>query len=126
MESTNIKKSSALPEKDKKFFELEKAKFIIKDATNLDVAYAYEDLVFSEHGIFILQFHKQLPNTFLCWFNKDCVETERYAMFKSLTTSANLNQLKIVYKGKFEMSQPDSDQEISIKFTKALLYAHSS
>ena len=125
MKSTT-KESSTATEKDIKFFELEKAKFIIKDATNLDVAYAYEDLVFSEHGIFILQFHKQLPNTFLCWFNKDCVESERYAMFKSLTTTANLNQFKIVYKGKFEMSQPDSEQEIFIKFTKALLYAHSS
>ena len=59
MKSTT-KESSTASGNDIKFFELEKAKFIIKDATNLDVAYAYEDLVFSEHGIFILQFHKQL------------------------------------------------------------------
>ena len=124
---TEIKKeqSTIAPEKEVKFFELEKARFIIKDATGLDVAYAYEDLVFSEHGIYILQFHKQKSDTFLCWFNKDCVESERFAMFKSLTTSAGLNQIKLVYKGKFEMNQADGDEQISIKFTKAMMYAHS-
>jgi len=114
--------SSIAPEKEVKFYELEKARFIIKDATDLDVAYAYEDLVFSEHGIFILQFDKKTPNSFLCWFNIDCEEKERHSLFKSLTNTAILNKLKLVYKGKFEMIQKEGEQEIDIKFTKAFKY----
>lgn len=125
MTATAKNQSNITPNKEVKFYALEKARFIIKDATNMEVAYAYDDLVFSEHGIFILQFHKQLPNTFLCWFNTDCVESERFGMFKSLTTTAGLNKTKIVYKGKFEMGQAEGAEEISIKFTKALMYAHT-
>lgn len=114
--------SSIAPEKEVKFYELEKARFIIKDGTGLDVAYAYEDLVFSEHGIFILQFDKKKPDSMICWFNKDCVEADRHSLFKSLTNTATLNKIKMVYKGKFEMIQKDGEQEISIKFSKAFLY----
>ena len=114
--------SSIAPEKDVQFYELEKARFIIKDATGLDVAYAYEDLVFSEHGIFILQFDKTKPNCQICWFNKDCIEADRHSLLKSLTTTANLNGVKILYTGKFEMTQKEGEQEIAIKFTKAFMY----
>jgi hypothetical protein len=114
--------SSIAPEKEVKFYELEKARFIIKDATDLDVAYAYEDLVFSEHGIFILQFDKIRPETFICWFNKDCEEKKRHSLFKSLTNTALLNKIKLVYKGNFEMIQKDGEQEIDIKFTKTFKY----
>ena len=114
--------SSIAPEKEVKFYELEKARFIIKDATELDVAYAYEDLVFSEHGIFILQFDKKKADSFICWFNKDCLETERHLIFKSLTNTASLNKIKLVYQGKFEMIQKDGEKEIDIKFIKAFKY----
>jgi hypothetical protein len=38
--------------------DLEKIRFIINEATGLDLAYAYDDLVFSEHGVFIVQFEE--------------------------------------------------------------------
>jgi len=117
--------SSIAPEKDVQFYELEKARFIIKDATDLDVAYAFEDLVFSEHGIFILQFDKKQQDSFICWFNKDCEEKERFSFFKSLTNTAILNKIKLVYKGKFEMTQKDGEEEIDIKFSKAFKYMGS-
>jgi hypothetical protein len=34
---------------------IEKIRFIIKDATGLDVMYAYEDLFFAEHGVFLIK-----------------------------------------------------------------------
>jgi len=114
--------SSIAPDNEIKFYDLEKARFIIKDATQLDVAYAYEDLVFSEHGIFILQFDKKKHDAMFCWFNKDCVEKERFSLFKSLTNTAILNKVKLVYKGNFEMTQKDGNEEIDIKFTKAFKY----
>jgi hypothetical protein len=102
--------------KDKiKFYELEKVKFIVKDACGIDIAYAYEDLVFSEHGLFIIQFlenSKELG----CWFNKECLEPNKVQMYNSLAKSATLNKLELKYKGKFEMSQKANSEEIDIQF----------
>lgn len=98
------------------FYELEKVRFIIKDGCGLDVAYAYDDLVFSEHGIFILQFVNSSTRSMDCWFNKDCIESDRLSLLKSLTNSANLNKIEIVYKGNFEMIQQDGKEQIDIRF----------
>ncbi len=98
------------------FYDLELVRFLIKDGSGLDIAYAYEDLVFSEHGIFILQFINESSQNFNCWFNKDCNETNRKNIFNSLTKSALLNGFEIVFKGKFEMSQKTGDQQIDIQF----------
>ena len=103
------------PEKTILFFNLEKVRFIIKDGSGLDIAYAYEDLVFSEHGIFIFQFDATSENTFYCWFNKDCIENDRIAILSSLIKSAILNKVCIIYKGKFELIQKDNEQ-ISVNF----------
>jgi len=105
--------------KDKiEFYELEKVKFIVKDACGIDIAYAYEDLVFSEHGLFIIQFQ---PNSkeLGCWFNKECIETSKVTMFNSLAKSCTLNGMELKYKGKFEMSQKDGKDEIDIQFKEA-------
>jgi hypothetical protein len=100
------------------FYKLEKVKFIVKDACGIDIAYAYEDLVFSEHGLFIIQF--QLNTKELgCWFNKECTETSKVSMFNSLAKSSTLNGLELKYKGKFEMSQKDGKDEIDIQFKEA-------
>ena len=107
--------------KEVQFYELDKVRFIIKEATDLDVAYAYEDLVFSEHAIFIIQFDIK-PNSLICWFNEECVETERHSIFKSLTSHSTANGMKIAYKGKFEMTQKDGEEQLSIKFKKVLKY----
>ena len=103
--------------KDKiEFYELEKVRFIVKDACEIDIAYAYEDLVFSEHGLFIIQF---LENTkeLGCWFNKECLETNKVNMFNALAKSATLNGLELKYKGKFELSQKEGKDEIDIQFS---------
>ncbi len=100
------------------FYELEKVRFITKDACGLDIAYAYEDLVFSEHGLFIIQFSKDGGNILDCWFNKDCIELNRINMFNSLAKSATLNGMEMSYKGKFEMTQKEGKEEIDIKFDK--------
>ena len=97
------------------FFNLEKIRFIIKDGSGLDTAYAYEDLVFSEHGIFIIQFDANNTNSFFCWFNKDCMDSNRISILDSLIKSAALNKAEIIYKGKFEMIQKE-DEQIAINF----------
>jgi len=115
MNKTNTVQPITSPEKTILFFNLEKVRFIIKDGSGLDIAYAYEDLVFSEHGIFIFQFDATSENTFYCWFNKDCIENDRIAILSSLIKSAILNKVCIIYKGKFELIQKD-DEQISVNF----------
>lgn len=117
MNKTKIAQSTIIPESDIVFYELEKVRFIIKDGSGIDIAYAYEDLVFSEHGIFIFQFDAKKADTIYCWFNQDCEETYRLSLLKSLNTSAALNHMTIVYKGKFDMIQKENEQ-ISVNFTE--------
>lgn len=107
---------SLAPEDKIIFYELEKVRFIMKDATGLDVGYAVEDLVFSEHGIYIIQFDGTDANRLLVFFNHECIESKRQLLLGKLVESAKLNGMKIVYKGKFEMSQAEGEENISLKF----------
>ncbi|MDD4968883.1 MAG: hypothetical protein PHT07_05595 [Paludibacter sp.] len=116
MNNTDNLQPITSPKNDIVFFNLEKLRFIIKDGTGLDIAYAYEDLVFSEHGIFIFQFDVNNPNTFYCWFNNDCIEKDRISLLNSLIKSAGLNKAVIMYKGKFEMNQQEGKEQISVNF----------
>jgi len=115
MKKTILEPASTAPDKKIEFYNLEKARFIIKDGSGLDIAYAYDDLVFSEHGIFIFQFDKNSTNTLNCWFNKDCNENDRISLLNSLIKSATLNKTEIIYKGRFEMIQKENEQ-ISVNF----------
>ena len=56
----------------------------IKNACGFDVAYAYNDLVFAERGLFIIQFPKNETKKLECWFNNDCDELNNVSLFNSL------------------------------------------
>jgi hypothetical protein len=99
-------------------YSLEKARFIIKDATNLDISYAYEDLVFSEHGLFILQFKDYEGSNFDCWFNHETNEMDEIRHFDSLVKTASLNAATISYQGHFSMDQSKNSDQINIQFLK--------
>ena len=97
-------------------FELEKIRFILKDACGLDIAYAYDDLVFAEHGLIVLQFTDKESTQFSCWFNAEMYEDNEIEMFDSLVKSASLNNATITYKGRFCMKQKVGTNEIDIEF----------
>lgn len=97
-------------------YELEKIRFIIKDACGIDVAYAYDDLVFAEHGLFLIQFLNNESTQLACWFNADVYESEEIKMFDSLVKSGSLNNVNITYKGRFCMKQKVGSHEIDIEF----------
>ncbi len=97
------------------FRNLDKVRFIIQEATKLDVAYAYEDLVFSEHGLFIIRFNDDDENILYCYFNKDCIADKQMQIQTTLTDVADLNGIKLYYKGKFEMNQKEGEDEFELK-----------
>jgi hypothetical protein len=97
-------------------YELEKVRFIIKDACDIDVGYAYDDLVFAEHGLFLIQFLDQAATKLACWFNNEMPESQEIRMFDSLAKTASLNNAVITYKGRFMMKQKSGSEEINIEF----------
>jgi hypothetical protein len=98
------------------FYELEKIRFIIKDACDLDISYAYEDLVFSEHGLFIIQSIQDNPSVLNVWFNKDCTEAFNDSTFRSLVATCAVNKMNINLKGTYILKQKKNSDEIDIKF----------
>lgn len=101
---------------DAQVYELEKVKFIIKDALQLDISYAYDDLVFSEHALVIIQFDKNDVNKLYCWFNTGTTEEFRVAAFESLGITCKLNRVKLENKGLFDINQKENGEELDIKF----------
>ncbi len=96
--------------------DLEKIKFIIKEATGLDLSYAYDDLVFSEHGIFILQFEESIENRLFCYFHKDCIANDMKLMIENLKSVGQNNGETIEFVSRFDMEQVEGKEEIQIKF----------
>lgn len=113
-----IHEAMMLPEDKIVFYELEKVRFVVKEGTGLDIAYAYEDLVFSDHALFIIQFDEHSTTQWNCWFNRECNKSDRNALLRSLTTSASLNMVQLIYKGTYEISETEGKEEITLKFQK--------
>ncbi|MBP1676189.1 MAG: hypothetical protein H6Q20_748 [Bacteroidetes bacterium] len=101
------------------FFEIEKVRFIMKDGCQLDISYAYEDLVFSEHSLFIIQFVKGSASDLNCWFNHECSEKYQTALFESLEITGKLNGMNLIRKGTFCLIDKPETEEIDIEFTAA-------
>jgi hypothetical protein len=96
--------------------ELEKVKMIIFEALGLDLGYAYDDLVFSEHGALIIQFDENDNRKLYGYFNIECFEDERLSMFEKLKTSAEKKGFDLSDGGQFNMEQLADKDEIKIEF----------
>lgn len=98
------------------FRDIEKVRFIIKDATGLDIMYAYEDLFFAEHGIFLIQTASDKTDALFCYFNIECGQENRQVLLKKLMITCGLNSIELIYKGTFEMKQNKGDETFSLIF----------
>ena len=96
------------------FRDLEKVRVIVKEATDLDIAYAYDDLVFPEHAAFLIQFDAESDTRFSCFFHQDCLPDAAADILENLKLSFKKQECKLVSKGSFTLNQ--KGQEIEIKF----------
>ncbi len=94
--------------------DLEKVRASIKEATDLDVAYAYDDLVFPEHAAFLIEFDAESDKKLYCHFHVDCLPDSRTEIFDQLTQSFKKRGCNLVSKGMFSLNQ--KGEEIEIKF----------
>jgi hypothetical protein len=98
------------------FRDLKKVRDIIMKATSLDVAYAYEDIVFPEHAVFMIKFDDTNENNFFCYFRIDCIGDDQKKLFTSLQNASHEKKCTIVSLGTFDLKQ--KGEEIEIKFYK--------
>jgi len=89
---------------------LEKVRAIIDAATGLEVAYAYEDLVFPDYTAFIIQFDDTKKNNFFCHFHEDCDEKE--TLFESLYKACLEDKSTLELKEDFKLLEKDEEVEI--------------
>jgi uncharacterized protein (DUF342 family) len=96
--------------------EIEKIRFIIQDATGLDIMYAYENIVFAEHGIYLIEVDMDDKNKLNCYFNVDFESDKRLLFLEKLMLTASLNGMVIVNRGTFEMKQNPEGETFSLSF----------
>ena len=84
--------------------------------TGLDISYAYDDLVFSEHSVFVLRFNELIPEKIHVYFNSDCIPEEAADIEKKLINAFKSGGFEPEVSGLFELKQIPDKEEIEIKF----------
>jgi hypothetical protein len=85
-------------------------------STGIDVTYAYDDLVFSEHSMFILRFDEKDVMKLYLHFNKDCNETEAAVMEKRLRIGGRIGGFEVERAGNYSIDQMEGKEELQIQF----------
>ncbi|MFW5657590.1 MAG: hypothetical protein ACOC0C_08230 [Bacteroidota bacterium] len=102
-----------------KYRNLDKVRFLLKEAAELDIMYAYDDLIFPEHGAFLIQYDDKNEHNYLCYFQKQCSEKDTTQLFSDLSRTFEDNDCNLILKGLFEMHQ--NDEEIELVFSDFIM-----
>jgi len=94
------------------FRDLELVRAAIKEATDLDITYAYDDLVFPEHVAFLVQYAADSDKKLYCYFHVDCFPESKTEILDQLTTSFKKRGCELTPKGSFSLSQKGEEFEI--------------
>jgi len=95
--------------------DLEAVRQIVNNATGLEITYAYDDLVFPDNGVFIIQFDESDKDNLFCYFQEECNPTDRKSIFASLANETSKKQATIELKGGYTLEQ--QGENIQIKFS---------
>jgi len=90
--------------------DLEKVRSIIDDATGLEIAYAYDDLVFPDYTAFIIQFDDKKSTNFFIYFHEDCDEKE--TLFENISKACAEKKCTLTQKGDFKLEQKGEEVEL--------------
>jgi hypothetical protein len=91
---------------------LEAVRVIIKEATGLDITYAYEDLVFPEHMAFLIQFDDSNDKNLFCFFRSDCNPDDKKELYKRMDQISTEKDFIMADKGIFQLKQKGDKVEI--------------
>lgn len=90
--------------------DLEAVRQILLEATGLEVAYAYDDLVFPEETLFILKYDEKNVNHLFCYFHKDFELQARGNVMDVLMEKAEKKQVTISYAGDYVLKENEENK----------------
>lgn len=79
--------------------------------------YAYDDLVFSNDAVFIIQFADEKVDSLKLFINQDCIETEADRIKTQYRARAAAEKFSVEYKGTYTLDQQEGTEEIQINFS---------
>jgi len=74
-------------------------------STGLEVTYVYDDLIFADKSVFIIQFDKDDPNLLLLFFNADCDAQYQKELTATMRKSAVAENFKLQFAGYFSVKE---------------------
>lgn len=92
---------------------------IAKDIINLcglDISYFYDDLIFSDHSLFILQFDDENPERMKLYFNRDCEIDKKIKLKDNLYKEAKKRGINLMDEGNFHLKENPETKEITIYY----------
>ncbi|WP_372653165.1 hypothetical protein [Draconibacterium sp.] len=92
--------------------DLEAVRQIVNEATGLDISYAYEDLVFPEHGAFIIQFNEKSTDKLHCYFHEDCIAKDAATIFANLKNETEKRKCELLRGGAYNFEQVGDNIQI--------------
>jgi len=98
-----------------KFRPLNKVSSIMQ-TVGFEPGYAYDDLVFSDDAIFLIQFDSTDNQKLLLHFNEDCDQNIARNLEAGLISAAEKEKFSMTTAGHFSLFQKDGSEEITIKF----------
>lgn len=81
-----------------------------------EITYFYDDLVFGDNNMFILQFDDNSENRLYLHINETCEEGPATKLQADITKAGDKVGFQIVYKGKYSITQKEENEELDITF----------
>jgi hypothetical protein len=91
---------------------LEKIRTIIREATDLDISYAYDDLVFPEHSAFLIQFDDSDPDHYFFYSHEDMIPGEKAKLVENLNLACQMHNCRLTPSGAFALKQRGAEVDI--------------
>jgi len=82
----------------------------------LDISYFYDDLIFADHSLFIIQFDDNNPENFKLYFNKDCELDNKISIKDKLYEEAEKKGIQMRDEGTFFLTEDAESKEITIHY----------
>lgn len=92
--------------------DLEEVRQIILEGVGLEVSYAYDDLVFPENTVFLIQFDDVNTDNLFCHFHQDLEESARVNILKELSEECAKRKCTIAAKGSFVLVEKEGGVDI--------------
>ena len=88
----------------------------IIDKLDLSLTYVYDDLVFIEQAVILIQFDKKNQKTLMLFLHKDMSTNIQDQMIDRFSEAAKQYEVTVNYNGRFELLENAENHEVDIVF----------